>query len=181
LFVPFAWITGNSGVGKSTACAILRDSGHLAFDADDEGFSRWVGRTTGEVVADPPYPVPAGWLDQFGWEIDRARVEGLAELARERRLFLFGSVENEADVRDLFDVIVCVLVDDDQILRDRLVNRTANAFGQNPEELRAALQWNPRMRSVYGRLGAIFVDGTQPPERVAAEIANALPGVRSDR
>lgn len=68
--VALVWITGNSGAGKSTVCEVLRGRGYVSLDADD-GFSRWVNRATGEVVNDPPYPVPAGWLDQFGWAIVR--------------------------------------------------------------------------------------------------------------
>jgi dephospho-CoA kinase len=169
-----AWITGNSGTGKSTAEAWLRSAGYFTIDADDEGLCRWVSRSTGEPVIDPPYPVPPGWLSHFGWEIDRTKVEELVERSGAQRLFLFGSEENEAAVRDLFDVIVCLIVDDDT-LRDRLLNRTNNAFGQNPEELNAAMDWNPRMQSMYSRLGAVFVDATQSIDRVAEAIVRAVP------
>jgi dephospho-CoA kinase len=63
--VTLVWVTGNSGAGKSTVCEFLKSSGQLAFDADWEGYSHWVDRAGGNVVADPPYPVPAGWLDRF--------------------------------------------------------------------------------------------------------------------
>jgi hypothetical protein len=73
--VTVVWVAGNSGAGKSTVCEFLKSSGQLAFDADWEGYSHWVDRAGGNVVADPPYPVPAGWLDRFAWKIDRAQVE----------------------------------------------------------------------------------------------------------
>ena len=76
--MTLVWATGNSGAGKSTVCEFLKSSGRLAFDADWEGHSHWVGRAGGNVVADPPYPVPAGWLDRFAWKIDWAQVEALA-------------------------------------------------------------------------------------------------------
>jgi hypothetical protein len=126
-----AWIAGNSGSGKSTAEAWLRSSGYFTVDADDEGLCRWVSRATGAPVIDPPYPVPPGWLSEFGWEIDRTKVEELGKRSGAQRVFLFGSAENEAAVRDLFDVIVCLIVDD-ATLRDRLLNRTNNAFGKTP-------------------------------------------------
>jgi hypothetical protein len=117
--VPVAWITGNSGAGKSTAEAWLRSAGYLTLDADDEGLCRWVSRSTGKPVIGPPYPVPRGWLARFGWEIDRTKVEEIVERSGAQRVFLFGSAENEAAVRDLFDVIVCLIVDD-ETLRDRV-------------------------------------------------------------
>jgi dephospho-CoA kinase len=39
LSVALVWVTGNSGVGKSTVCALLKSLGELAFDADWEGYS----------------------------------------------------------------------------------------------------------------------------------------------
>jgi hypothetical protein len=163
------WVTGSPGVGKSTVCALLKDRGEFAVDADWEGYNHWVDRTSGRVVVDPPYPVPADWLHRFAWEISRARVEALAAGSRETTAFLFGSVENEVDVWDLFDLVVCLVVDD-QTLQDRLLTRTTNAFGRRPEELAAALGRNQSMESTYQRFGATILDGTRP----VAEVADAI-------
>lgn len=167
--VPLVWVTGNSGVGKSTVCALLRSRGELAIDADWEGYNHWVDRTSGQVVVDPPDPVPAGWLDRFGWKIIRAEVEALAERARDRTAFLCGSAENEDDVLDLFDHVVCVVVDSDT-LRDRLLTRTNNSFGRHPEELAAAMECNDATESTYRNLGATIIDGRRP----LAEVADAV-------
>ncbi|MEV0314593.1 AAA family ATPase [Nonomuraea fuscirosea] len=170
--MPLVWVTGNSGTGKSTVCGMLRARGYAAYDADDDGFSRWVDRHTGEVVTDPPYPVPEGWLDRHGWAIVRERVEALAVESRSRVAFLCGSVENEADVRDLFDLVVCLVIDDDT-LRHRLATRTTNTFGRHPEELAASLMWNPRLRAIYERRGATIVDASEPPAEVVERVIGA--------
>ncbi|MFB7242098.1 hypothetical protein CW362_33895 [Streptomyces populi] len=167
--MPLVWVTGNSGVGKSTVCDLLKERGESAVDADWEGYNHWVDRTSGRVVTDPPYPVPAGWLDRFAWRIGRARVEALAAGSREKATFLFGTVENEVDVWDLFDIVVCVVVDD-QTLRNRLLTRTTNSFGKHPEELAAALECNEGMESTYRRFGATILDGT----RSVTEVADAV-------
>jgi hypothetical protein len=169
LSVPLVWVTGNSGVGKPTVCALLKSFGELAFDADWQGYNHWVDRTSGQVVAEPPYPVPAGWLERFAWRISRAKVEALAARAHDKTAFLCGSAENEVDVRDLFDLVVCLVVDNDT-LRDRLQTRTTNAFGKHPEELAAALGSNDSVESTYRRLGATIIDGRRP----VAEVANAI-------
>ncbi|SEP09040.1 Dephospho-CoA kinase [Amycolatopsis saalfeldensis] len=163
------WVTGSSGTGKSTVCAFLKSRGEPAFDADWDGYNHWVDRTTGQAVADPPDPVPAGWLDRFGWQISRAKVEALVAGMRGRTAFLCGLAENEAEVRDLFDLVVCLMVDN-RTLRDRLLARTTNSFGKHPEELAAALEYNDRAKSAYRRLGATIVDGTRPP----AEVTDAV-------
>jgi AAA domain len=167
--VSLVWITGNSGAGKSTICEVLRERGYQSFDGDDDGYCRWVERATGTVVSDPPYPVPQGWLDRFGWKIDRDLVLQLAAASKHQTSFLCGSAENETDVRDLFDVVICLVIDD-ETLRRRLAERTTNAFGQNPEELAAALKWNSRERSTYRHLGAAILDGTEPPSVVADKV-----------
>lgn len=173
--MPLVWVTGNSGVGKSTVCALLKDLGELAIDADWEDYNRWVDRASGQVVADPPYPVPAGWLERFAWKISRAEVKALAARMHDQTAFLCGSAENEADVWDLFDLVVCLVVDS-ETLRDRLLTRTTNAFGKHPEELAAALGCNDGAESAYRRLGATIIDGRQPPAEVADAILAAAAG-----
>jgi hypothetical protein len=113
--------------------------------------------------------VPAGWLERFAWRISRAEVEALATRVQDTTAFLCGSAENEADVRDLFDLMVCLVVDS-ETLRDRLQARTTNAFGKHPEELAAALASNDSAGSAYRRLGATIIDGRRP----AAEVTRAI-------
>src|SRR5204862_4497465 len=124
--VALVWVTGIAGSGKSTVCEILKTRGRMAVDADWEGFNHWVDRSTGAVVENPPYPVPTGWLADFGWRISRERVVELATSARDDVAFLCGSVENEVEVWDRFDRVACLVIDDDT-LRHRLATRTTNA------------------------------------------------------
>jgi ribose 1,5-bisphosphokinase PhnN len=177
--VTVVWVTGNSGTGKSTVCGVLRARGHVALDADEDGFCRWIDRATGEVVMDPPDPVPEGWLDHYGWTIVRERVEALAEESRLRIAFLCGSAENEDDVRDLFDALVCLVIDEDT-LRHRLATRTTNTFGRHPEELAAALKWNPRMRTLYDSLGATIIDASKPVTEVVDSVIDAIQAPSGD-
>jgi hypothetical protein len=171
--VPLVWVTGNSGVGKSTVCEFLKGQGELAVDADYEGYNHWADRGSGQAAADPPYPTPPGWLDSFAWRISRAKVAALKVRAQGKTAYLCGSAENEADVRDLFDLVIC-LVADSEAIRDRLLTRTTNAFGKNPEELAAALDVNEGLESAYRRLGATIIDGSRPlPEIAEAVLATA--------
>ena len=167
--MSLVWVTGSAGVGKSTVCALLKSRNKLAADADWDGFNHWVDRATGEVKVDPPYPVPAGWLERFAWKIDRSEVQRLALRASDSTAFLCGSVENEVEVWDLFDLVVCLVADNDTI-RQRLQTRTTNSFGKHPEELAAALEWNTTSEAIYRRLGAIIIDGRRPPSEIADEI-----------
>lgn len=113
--VGLVWVTGISGSGKSSVCVALRSLGHRAVDSDREGFSYWVHRRTGEVIVDPPYPVPPGWLGNFAWKIDVVRVKVLAVAATSTETFLCGNAENEFDVWQYFDQVVCLVVDDETL------------------------------------------------------------------
>jgi len=162
-------VTGGSGAGKSTICELLKGRGELAVDADMDGYNRWVDRATGQVVTDSPATVPAGWLYRFAWKISRSEVEALAATAHGRTAFLCGDAENQAEVRDLFDLVICLVADADTI-RDRLLTRTNNPFGKHPEEMAAALEQNDGIEATYRRLGATMIDGRQP----ATEVADAV-------
>jgi hypothetical protein len=124
--------------------------------------------------------VPAGWLERFAGRIGRAEVEALAAGMHGKTAFLCGSAENEADVRRLFDLVVCLVVDQ-ETLRDRLLTRTTNAFGTHPEELAAALGGNDGVESSYRRLGATIIDGRRPPAEVADAILAAAAETASIR
>lgn len=167
--MTLVWVTGSPGVGKSTACALLKARHELAVDADWEGYNHWVDRASGQVVVDPPYPVPGGWLERFAWRISRAEVGALVERAHDRTAFLFGSVENEVDVWDLFDHVACIVADN-ATLEHRLTTRATNEFGRHPEELAAALDRNHSVETNYRRVGATIIDGRLP----ASEVADAI-------
>lgn len=174
------WVTGNSGSGKSSVCRALTNQGHRAIDADWEGFNHWIHRRTGEVVADPPYPVPPGWLEHFAWTISIDRVQALASTAGSEATFLCGSAENEVDVWRYFDLAVCLVIDD-ETLRQRLATRTTNEFGKHPDELDAALGWNKVVEGEYRDLGATIIDATRPLFEVVREVLGLAGVDTSDR
>jgi hypothetical protein len=176
--MPLVWVTGSAGVGKSSVCAVLKGRGEWSLDADWDGFNYWVDRATGEVRVNPPYPVPAGWLARFAWRIDRSEVQRLARQAGDSTVFLCGSVENEVDVWDLFNLVICLVADNDTI-RQRLQTRTTNSFGKHPEELAAALGWNADSERIYRRLGATIIDGRRPLVEIVDEILAAASVISS--
>jgi hypothetical protein len=108
-------------------------------------------------------------MDEFPWVIRPEKVSALAESARTETAFLFGTVENELDVWELFDHVACLVIDD-RTLRHRLATRTTNEFGKHPAELERILVWNRTVESDYRRFGATIIDATRPLENVTSEV-----------
>lgn len=154
-------------------CALLKAQGCLAIDADWEGINCWVSRATGERVAHRPHPLPSRWRDDYAWHIDTDMVRALAAELGEAVGFVAGTVENEADAWDLFDQVVCLVIDD-ETLRYRLATRTTNAFGKDPLELEMAMAANRGASACYRRYGATIIDATQPVEAVVRDLLAAV-------
>lgn len=166
------WITGVPGVGKTTTSRALRERGFRAYDADLDGFRVWRQRDTGEAVAFPGWPVPAGWHDTYHMPIVRSRVETLQ--SKGELVFLSGSVDNERDVWDLFTAVVC-LVTGDATLRRRLAARP-NPYGKAPDELANILEWNKTCEANYRRFGASIVDAGRPLDAVVEDVLRVAAG-----
>ena len=167
------WVTGVPGSGKSAVCAILKAQGLCAVDADWEGVNCWVSRATGARVVDRPHPPPPRWRDDYAWHIDTDMVRALAAELSDGVGFVAGTVENEADAWDLFDHVVCLVVDE-ETLRYRLATRTTNAFGKDPVELEMAVTANRGARDRYRHYGATIIDATQPVEAVVRDVLAAV-------
>jgi hypothetical protein len=165
-------VAGVSGSGKSTICAILRQRGYHAVDADWDGYNHWVHRRTGERPVEPPSQLPPRWLDTYAWRMDAAKVAELRDDAVGRPVFLFGTVENEDELWGLFDLVICLVIDDATV-RHRLATRTTNSFGKQADELDAALGWNQYAEARYRRAGARIIDATLPLEKVVSEVLTA--------
>ncbi len=169
--MPFVYVTGISGAGKSAVCEELQRRGYDAHDTDREGNAVWVNRDTGEVTAketglDARTP---GWLGQHDWRVVPERVQELASGARGRLVFLCGSTGNENEVWHLFSRTIYLSIDGDT-LRHRLETRTTNDFGKSPHELAAVLEWHRVGEDEYRGFGAAIVDATRPLAKVVDDV-----------
>ena len=170
------WVTGISGAGKSTVCAALKTRGIPAIDADWDGLNYWVDRTTREPVVNPPYPTPADWGETHEWHIEPELVAGLRD-SGPGVTYVFGAVANEREVWDLFDVVGCLVIDDNTV-RQRLSTRTTNAFGKHQADLDRVLEWNRVQESSYRQFGATIIDGTRTIDEVVEDIIRLGEGLK---
>ncbi len=103
------------------------------------------------------------------------RVAQLARSARDQTVFLCGSVENESEVWGLFDVVICLILEESR-LRERLATRTTNRFGKAPAELTAILGWSRTVEASYREVGAFVVNADQAPRAVVDQILACVGG-----
>ncbi len=167
-----AWITGNSGTGKSEVCAALAGKGYRSIDSD-LGMAVWVNRNTDQVI----HALDAGglsqeWFRDHRWILMRPRVEEFAGAARTQTVFLCGCVQNDEELWDLFDVKICLILDD-RTIRERLAQRSENPFGKAPAELEAILRLNGPLVAKYTAVGASLIDSSRPLEEVVQDVLGA--------
>jgi adenylate kinase family enzyme len=178
--MPLIYITGNSGAGKSSVRRELQRRGYEAHDTDDDDITAWVHKATGKLVEQPEDESDRtkGWYDQHEWKMSRQRVEEFAKHAKDKPVFLCGSPTNADDMLDLYDQVVCLVVDEETLQR-RIASRTDHDFGKAPDELESILGWHDSFQERYREHGAVMIDATQPIEKVVDEILTYLGASRN--
>jgi hypothetical protein len=176
--VPLVYVTGISGAGKSAVLQELRRRGYAGFGVDEDGYSRWLDRRTGEertYPVDGETPDPHEWYTRHDWVLDINKIAKLKKrVDRDATLaFLCGVAAGDAEAWEYFDV-VCALQIDEATIRARIHLRDDRWFGKRPHELAQILAWNIGYADMYRGFGAVIVDATQPlPVVVDAVIAAA--------
>ena len=173
--MPLIYITGNSGAGKSSIRKELQRRGYEAHDTDDDGITAWVHKATNKLVERPENESARTkeWYDQHEWKMSRQKVEEFAASAKDKLIFLCGSPSNADDMLDLYDKVVCLVVDKDT-LKNRIASRTDHDFGKAPDELESILGWHDAFQDRYKDQGAVMIDATQSLEAVVNEILSRV-------
>lgn len=170
--MPLIYVTGSSRAGKSTIRKELQKLGHEAHDTDEDGFSGWVNRQTKVAVKFPPDSIrPRGWLQEHNYILSAEKVTELVGKAKDKKIFLCGIPANDKDFFEVFDKIIFLEIDKETMLH-RIKNRENNSFGQSDDSLALILKWFDAIRERYEKAGAIFIDATQPVDKVTQEVIN---------
>jgi len=144
-------LTGMSGVGKSTLVRELRRRGHVAYDADDDGFS--------EPRAD----------GRWGWRVDLVS----AVLPRDPGRLVFFAGCSEEQVELPFDLRV-LLIAPRSVLRQRLRTRTDNGYGRAGAELSNVMADLAEIEPLLRRSADLVLTTTAPPAEIADRLLDRL-------
>jgi len=169
------YITGNSGVGKSSVRNELQKLGYETHDTDEDGITSWRHKISGKLATRPTNVSDRTnvWYEQHDWVMFRHRIEGLAKRATNKTIFLCGSTSNADEMFDLFGRVIYLTVDENT-LRKRLTGRTNNDFGKVPDELSNILGWHDWLEEKYRNHGATMVDASRPLQDVIEDIVSSL-------
>ncbi len=172
------FITGIAGTGKSELALGLRARGYEAYDTDDDALARWQNVATGYIY--PKSSVKPGqrtqeFLNQHKWNVPREYVEELALKAESHPVFMCGTANNIDELRDLFNVVFALTIDDDT-LKTRLASRTNNDWGKQPQELAQTLAQQKDAIQTYNSSGYTLIDACQPRDTVIDNILTKVTG-----
>lgn len=151
------FLTGMSGIGKSTLVGKLTEIGYKAVDLDEPAWSE--------------YDHTGDWV----WREDLVR--GLLSAEDRELLFVSGCATNQVKFHPHFDYIILLSAPAD-VLIQRLRSRTNNDYGKRPEEMADVLIYlktvEPRLRRVAGH----EIDTTMPLDQVVSTILDVAVGAR---
>jgi len=163
------FITGSSGVGKSTIVKRLAERGFTAYDTDDvPGTTRLEDATTGLPVAWPDGYV--NWT-KYRWNWQRPVIEKL--LASNETVFLGAYPSNWQNFVGNFDIIIAVTTDPASH-EDRLRTRNTHTYGQGEENIREDVTRQTKRLKEFVAAGAIPVVNNRPIDEVVDEILGII-------
>lgn len=170
--MPLYFITGIAAAGKSACKQELASRGYTAFDTDSDAFARWQNKATGYIH--PKHSVkPADRTEEFlennDWVVPRRYVQLLGKRHAGETVFLCGVATNEEQLKDLFDKIFYLKIDEPTLLH-RLKTRTTNDWGKKPSELAKTMTAFRQSLSNLSQHDYIIIDATKPVKIVADQV-----------
>jgi adenylate kinase family enzyme len=172
--MPFIYVTGIAGAGKSTVRNELLHRGYDAHDTDEDGLSHWENTRNGEITRQAEVSERSEEFSaQNEWKVDPEQVRAIARRVSVRPVFLCGAASNDNEIWELFDIVIHLSIDKATLHR-RVTTRTTSDYGKNPNELNALLKWHEKIQSYYQDQGAISIDGTKSVHQVVDDILEVV-------
>lgn len=169
------YITGISGMGKSTVLKELKRRKFEAYGVDEDGFGWWKDRKTGKAGdienagRSPDFDIQ-NWYKKYSWHLDPGKIRALANRAVGATVFLCGTANDYEENQQYFDAAVAVHMDNPEELKRRILHRTDVDFGKDPRDMQRILDWQSTGKEFYARLGMQVVDSSRPVTDVVDEI-----------
>ena len=154
---------------------MLKEQGFEAHDADVE-LCAWYNRKTGLRVVYPELASdrPEGWELEHVFLMDEELTSKLHKRSKGTTIFVLGNCNNEFEIaKKYFDKVLCLGIDEETMV-ERLLSRTTNQYGKDPDQMAVIRKWYKPTMDRYRLYGAIMIDATQPPEDVVRQIIKVI-------
>jgi len=165
------YITGVSGVGKSSVSRELNKRGILSIDIDSvKDLCNWTNIETKEKVDWQPGKNDA-WYDSHTWICDKKKM--LKLLDQKKDVVVVGCAPNQEEYLDMFDKIF-VLTCKSEIFIHRINNRSDNDYGKHELEWKKVLELHESdfNKDLVEKRKALLIDANKPLEDVVNEIVS---------
>ena len=160
------YITGVSGVGKSTLIKELNKKGLLSFDVDSiHGLCHWRNKKTGK-KAHHHSGIGKDWLDAHNYICNLKKLKKL--INKKPLVAVAGVVSNQKEVLKLFDKMF-LLHCKEKVFLKRLSIRTNNDFAKDKTEQRHVLSWYKEFEKEMLAKGAIPLDTSKDSQKIIAK------------
>jgi adenylate kinase family enzyme len=165
--MPFVYITGAPGVGKTTLQKELNSRHLIVYDIDDHELGGAHNKSSGKRVLIPSAEDRAPeWYDEHEWRIDYAAINSLKDKATNETIFVCGVAPDDETIIGLFDRIFYIDLDENN-LKQRITARTDNDYGKNPNELIQIIERKKKLDARYAASDATIVNGKMSPREIA--------------
>jgi len=158
--VAIVFVTGMSGVGKSTVLAELARRGEAVVDTDHGGYIEPVFL----VGQDEPEP----W-----WREDR--MHALLDAHTASHLFIAGTVANQGRFYARFDAVV-LLSAPLEVLLQRIASRSNNDFGKSSRERDRIIRDVTSVEPLLRKQATLEVDTRRPLDEVVEVVLSTASG-----
>lgn len=168
------FVTGVSGVGKSTVGEKLSQKGISVIDIDGvEGLCRWINQDTSKVVDWHP-GMPSEWFKKHKYICDKERLISLMNDRKDKNVVVVvGLPSNRSKLWELFDEVFLLHCKEETFIK-RMIERTSHNFGKDVAEQESILSWYKDFEKGMLDKGAIAIDAEEPIDDVVEKIIKII-------